>query len=150
MKCSQCGQEGHTLTTFVNASSMKASFICARCQAEASAKHITDWQELDRIIGEFEGLAASIEQMIKLHPEMPEVPEALASLAFTPLSMYQDLQTSLAVYKIRRMELMTLADSDERLEYELKKAIEEENYERSAEIRDQLKERAQKNRQKEP
>ena len=44
----------------------------------------------------------------------------------------------IAEYEIRKMELITGLESEERLDYELKKSIEEEDYEKAAEIRDKM------------
>ena len=142
MKCSVCGQESTGLTTFVNAATFKATYICAKCQAEEMAKHIEDPAEIDELIEEYEEMAKKIESIIQRRPEMPEVPPALAAFAMTPLSLYQGIKLSIAELKIRRMELMTAVDSDERLAYELKKSIEAENYEKAAAIRDKVNAKA--------
>jgi hypothetical protein len=70
---------------------------------------------------------------------MPDVPESLQQFAFTPLSTYKTVQVILAELKSLRMEALTAEDSETRLKYELKKSLEAEDYNRSAEIRDKLK-----------
>ncbi|MFN0035523.1 MAG: hypothetical protein ACKVUS_10675 [Saprospiraceae bacterium] len=144
MKCSNCGQEGQTLTTYINAATGQASYICSKCQAAQAASEVSTPEELDEMISEYEELAEKAERIIKAQPEMPEIPQGLASLAFTPLSLYEGIQSALAELKTRRMELITRASSEERLKYELKKALEEEDYEKSARIRDELAEKQKK------
>ena len=70
---------------------------------------------------------------------MPQVPEALANFVCTPLTEFKNLQYIIAEHEIRKMELITGLESKERLDYELKKSIEQEDYEKAAEIRNKMK-----------
>lgn len=83
-------------------------------------------------------MARKLEEMIKEFPEMPEVPEGLEGIAHTPLSNYKDINIALTELKSRKLELLTQKGSQAMLEYELKKALEAEDYKKSAAIRDQL------------
>ena len=62
----------------------------------------------------------------------------MANFGYTPLTEFKTLQYMIAEYEIRKMELITGLESEERLDYELKKSIEEEDYEKAAEIRDKM------------
>lgn len=139
MKCSNCGRDGLTLTTLVNMSTGQTSYLCPDCQAAMTAEQFNTPEELDEMIRGFEDLASRFENLIINTPEMPEVPPEISAFAFTPLSAYQAVQANLAKLKGRRMELLTQAGSEERLNYELKKALEAEDYEKSALLRDELK-----------
>jgi len=140
MKCTNCGREGQTLTIYVNASSMKTNYICVTCQAVAMAKSIHNIQELDDLIKDYERMGANMEDMIKNHPaDMPEVPKGLEGLAQTPVTAYKDILLTLAELKSRRVELLIQKGGEAMLEYELKKAVETEDFEKSALLRDKLK-----------
>jgi protein-arginine kinase activator protein McsA len=137
-KCTRCGQAAKGMLTMFNVSKMEKSQICGKCRAKEAAAQIKNLKKLDEEIAEYEKLAVMYENLIAKVPKMPEVPEGLEAYAMTPMTAYGELQDFLAAYKTRRMELMTEAGSETRLKYELKKSIEKEDYERSAEIRDTL------------
>ncbi len=138
MKCSLCGEESEGMLTMFNIATMTPTFLCSKCQAREAVKKIKTIKKVDAQIQEFEELAANYERMISQVPEMPDVPEALAAFAMTPLTAYKGVQYYLAELRARRMEIITQKDSVERLEYELKKSLESEDYEKSAQIRDAL------------
>lgn len=138
MKCSICRREAKGLTTFVNAANFKATYVCVRCQASNMVQDINDPKEIDTLLDEYREMSERMESVIEKHPEMPQLPPILAALAMTPISVYEGVQFVMAELKVRRMELMTQTDSKERLKYELEKALQAEDYERAALIRDKL------------
>ncbi len=139
--CSQCGRDaaGCTITALVSgAQPSSAYFLCGRCAAEQHASTLQTIEEADRFIAEVTEQLATLEKIIVKHPQMPEVPKGLESLAMTPLTVYGTLQYHLAAFKSRRMKLVTQSGSEERLRYEIQQAIEAENYELAAELQKQL------------
>jgi protein-arginine kinase activator protein McsA len=139
MKCTTCGEKAEGMIIMLSMSTMKPSYICSKCQARESNSRQNSVEELDQRIKEFEELSLKYEKLIEQMPEMPSIPKGLESFAMTPLTQYKGIQYQLAEAKARRLELLTEKDSATRLEYELKKSLEEEDYERSALIRDALK-----------
>lgn len=137
-KCTRCGQPAKGMLTMFNLSKMESSVVCGKCRAKEAALHFTKLKKVDKEIAEYEKLAGMYEELIAKMPEMPQVSEGLEGFAMTPLTAYSEIQDFLAAFKSRRMELLTQEGSETRLKYELKKSIEQENYERSAEIRDKL------------
>ncbi len=136
--CTRCGQPAKGMLTMVNISKMESSTVCGRCRAKEAALRFKKLKKLDKEIAEYEELAGMYEGLIARNPKMPQVPKFIQAFAVTPLTLYGEIQDFLAAYKTRRMELLTEEGSETRLKYELKKSIEKEDYERSAEIRDKL------------
>jgi protein-arginine kinase activator protein McsA len=139
MKCTNCGAEGETLVTYIHAQTGKTDLICGRCQAKDAANGYKTVAELDSAILKYEKIGSDLEDLIASGIEMPDVPKGLESFAHSPLTMFRDVQFSLAALRTRRVELMTHQDSSQRLNYELKKAIENSDYEKAAKIRDAMK-----------
>ncbi len=142
--CSQCGREaaGGTLIALVSTAQPSSThFLCGRCAAEQHASTLHTVEEADRFIAEVTEQLATLEKMISKFPQMPEIPQGLGALALTPLTVYSTLQFHLAAFKSRRMKLITEIGSEERLRYEIRLAIEAENYELAAELQKQLAER---------
>lgn len=123
----------------MNAQTQQSGVTCLICRMRDALRNGSSLRELDEKIEELEEMSERLERLINLAPKMPDVPAALQQLAFTPLSTYKTIQAMLAELKGLRMEAITAEDSKTRLERELKKSLEAEDYERSAEIRDKLK-----------
>ena len=145
--CTRCGQPAKGMLTMFNISKMESSTVCGKCRAKDAALHFTKLKKLDKEIAEYEKLAGMYEALISRNPEMPNVPESIQAFAMTPLTIYSEIQDFLAAFKSRRMELLTQEGSETRLKYELKKSIEKEDYERSAEIRDKLESKKKKKKE---
>ncbi len=141
-QCSICGRTDLQLTITINASTMTKRTICSVCLHNGGPsgrkKDKVDLKKLDKEIAQYEDLAQKYEEMIKEMPEMPELPAGLAQYAMTPMSSYKSIQAVLADLRAQRMAAMTDMDSETRLEYELKKSLDAEDYTKSAEIRDKL------------
>ncbi len=144
MKCSVCGRTDVMLLTSINVQSMQSDRTCLVCQMRKSMHDGDDLSVFDKMIEELEEMSERLERLINLAPKMPEPPEGLQQFAFTPLSTYNTVQAILAELKSLRMETLTADDSETRLEYELKKSLEAEDYEQSAEIRDKLRKKGKK------
>jgi protein-arginine kinase activator protein McsA len=142
--CTRCGQAAEGMLTMVNTNNRAASTVCGKCRAQEAALAFTKLKELDKEIAKYEELAGMYEGLVTRNPKMPEVPESIQAFAVTPLTLYGEIQDFLAAYKSRRMEIMTQEGSETRLQYELKKSIEKEDYERSAVIRDTLEAKEKK------
>ena len=141
MKCSICGSSTKPLTFFIHAETLETDFVCSDCQARSEITKMTELEELDYLLGEYEAVAAKYESLIR---EMPEMPEATDAFSHTPLTTYKSVQSAIALIKSHRMELIAKSESKDRLEYELKKSIEVEDFERAAEIRKKLEELSDK------
>lgn len=140
--CSRCGRSDLPLTIAIDAVNLKVEKVCPVCMKAGSAenKHpkAKTVAELDKEIAEYEDQAKKYEALIKEQPKQDNLPDNLARYAVTPMSSYRSIQAVLADLKAQRMQAMTTLESETRLEYELKKALEVEDYKRSAELRDQL------------
>jgi protein-arginine kinase activator protein McsA len=134
-KCTKCGRTDLTLTMFANISTGEKGALCPICMRKDSTRSL---KELDNELKEYEKLEKMYAELIQSSPEMPDVPDALSAYAMTPLSAYRGIQATIAHLKTQRMELMTKTGSKERLEYELKKSLEQEDFEKAAEIKNQL------------
>ncbi len=142
--CSQCGQvaTGYASAAFVSPSQPGTPFIlCGRCAADQHASTLHSIEEADQFIADAIEQIAVLEKIISKSPKMPEVPEGLGALAMTPLTVYRTLQAHLAAFKSRRLTLITEAGSEERLQYEIRQAIEAEDYELAGKLQKQLDEK---------
>ena len=134
-KCSKCGRNDLTLTMFANISTGEKGALCPICMRKDTKRTLDD---LDKELKEYEKLEKMYAELIQSSPEMPDVPEELSAFAMTPLTAYRGIQATIAHLKTQKMELITQTGSKERLEYELKKSLEEEDFEKAAEIKVQL------------
>ncbi len=134
--CLKCGQGLSGLASLMMVTPTSgATLLCARCAAEQHANSFVSLEEADHFIEEATNLVETLEKFIENCPEMPAVPEGLDTVAMTPLSVYRTMQIHLAAFKSRRMEMLTEVGSRTRAEYEIKKAIEAEDYELAAELK---------------
>ena len=134
-KCSKCGRTDLTLTMFANISTGEKGALCPICMRKDGKRNLED---LDKELKEYEKLEKMYAELIQNSPEMPDVPDALSAYAMTPLSAYRGIQATIAHLKTQRMELITQAGSKERLEYELKISLENEEFEKAADIKNRL------------
>ncbi|TVS12593.1 MAG: hypothetical protein EA424_22435 [Planctomycetaceae bacterium] len=127
--------KGYASTLFVSVFAPSEAFtICGRCAAEDHAKSLVSLAEADHIIEETTENLEELDELIKKCPQMPPLPEGLESIAVTPLSVYRTLQAYLAAFKSRRMEIIAEMESEQRLQYQIQKAVEAEDYELAAEL----------------
>ncbi|KAA1257960.1 hypothetical protein LF1_04510 [Rubripirellula obstinata] len=129
-KCSKCGQPA--------AGMLVGLAKCASCSAAEHASTIHTIEEADEFIADATRNLQKLEAYISKHPEMPEIPQGLEAFAMTPLTAYHNLQMHLAAFKSRRMALVTATDSKEMLDYEIRKAIEAEDFERAAILKSRI------------
>lgn len=134
-KCSKCGRNDLPLTVFANISNGEKGALCPICMRGNKTRTL---KEIDDELRQYEKIEKSLAEIIQSNPEMPNIPDELASFAYTPLSAYRSAQAAIAHLKTQRMELITQAGSKERLEYDLKKAVENENFVKAAEVKKQL------------
>lgn len=142
--CTRCGRSDLPLTITFNASTMETQKICSVCLSKGGASgkakpKKASVKELDEEIEGLEKLAKAYEELIKAQPEPDDLPPEIAKYAMTPMSNYKSIQALLAEARSERMKAMTSMKDETRLNYELKKALEAENYEESAKLRDKLK-----------
>lgn len=136
--CLKCGQKLNGFASILmSAPDTQAQLACPRCAAEEHANSFESIEEADQFIEEINGILKSLENIMAKRPEMPDVPEGMEAGAMTPLSVYRTMQIHLAAFNSRRMEILTAAGSDARIEYEINKAIKAEDYERAAELKKQ-------------
>ena len=134
--CSRCGQptEGMVALNYLVLPTQETGKICARCAAEDQAASIKSMEETDNMIDETKDLIARLEKLISKNPIMPTVPNGLEG-AITPLSIFRFMQLHLAELNSRKMEMLAESDSKSRTDYEIKKAVEAEDYELALELK---------------
>lgn len=138
MTCAICGSTKTPLTTFIDWQTKDTTFICSSCAAEKSANSIHDLEHLEETIAMMEDMVEKFEELIRETPKQPKIPEALEGIAFTPLAAYKMAQGMLSMLKVTKLELLTEVGSEAWLEYELRRAVEKEDFEKSARLRDEL------------
>lgn len=138
MKCSICNKEGGMLVPHVNAETHETHHVCMECLADKSAEQELSLEELDEAIADYEDMLAKLEGIVKDFPKDQEAPQGLEGFAFTPMAMYESSQKMLARLKTKRLKKLIEGGSKKTLEYELKIAIEKEEFEKAAEIKIKL------------
>lgn len=101
-------------------------------------------------------ISNDLEDMILTHPDLvgqtednlAELPESIQAYAFTPVKSYKMVQFLLAITKGEYMDSIVKQDSEVRLKKALETSIKEEDYLKSAKLRDKIKEETQKNDKK--
>lgn len=162
-KCIMC--EKPLLPRSAASKSKKATdLLCAACRkaiqpsqkVEAEAESETDETETPKMIKErlkyLKKMSKELEDMILTHPDLvgqteddlAELPEIIQAYAFTPVKSYKMVQFLLAITKGEYMDSIVKQDSKARLKKALETSIEEEDYRKSAKLRDKIKEKSDK------
>jgi protein-arginine kinase activator protein McsA len=97
-------------------------------------------------------MSKELEDMILTHPDLvgqteddlAELPESIQAYAFTPVKSYKMVQFLLAITKGEYMDSIVKQDSEARLKKALETSIKEEDYLKSAKLRDKIKETVEK------
>jgi protein-arginine kinase activator protein McsA len=97
-------------------------------------------------------MSKELEDMILTHPDLcgqteddfAELPEIIQAYAFTPVKSYKMTQFLIAITKGEYMDSIMKQDSAVRLNKALENSIEEEDYRKSAKLRDKIKEKGDK------
>lgn len=139
MKCKICGRTGqlHILGIDLSGGDPKND-VCQACKLKQSLQEFKSLEELDQFESDYIDLEKQLKGTIQAMPEPLEVPKGFEGLALTPMSIYKHVQEVLAEIKIRKMEMLTEEDSELRLSYLRKKAVEEEAFEQASELQKQL------------
>ena len=137
-RCTSCGRDDLNLNIMVNAQLGETHYLCAVCLSKNhnSAKG-RKLEDIEKEIVKTEKMIADMEEIISTY-DMPSMPEGLEKFAVTPLSLYKSFQAVLASLKSERMEILSSMETAEKLNLQLEKAIENQDFEKSAIIRDQL------------
>ncbi len=97
---------------------------------------LAEIQEIEQLIQSQEELADRIQELLTENPSLDQLPEELK--AFHPKSLYAMTVRSIAILKIKRIDLLLSANTIDKLNVLLKNAIESEDFEKAAEIRDKI------------
>lgn len=143
MKCHKCKTDVTMLFTMISQTTNEEYYICAECLVESTPK-IKDIGRLDEELEEIESTLSGLEELKKLNPQELQEQDSLSdhekimALFFTPAKAYDVLKGTYNNLSLQKMELFLSMPEADRLKYELKKAVEAENYEKAAELRDKL------------
>lgn len=139
MKCSQCKNESNTIITFVDKKSRKAKYICDNCLLAASPI-IKNIDELDREIKEVEANMKKLATMIDggNEPDLSGIDKGLSSFLFTPSKVFHIYLKHYNNLVDNKQKVLGSMKKNERLLYDLKNAIKDEDYEKAAKLRDEI------------
>lgn len=101
-----------------------------------------EFKELEQLIKDQERLAKRIESIIIESPDLQELPKELEALH--PKSLYAMTVRSIAILRIKRLDLLLSFTSTEKLSVLLSRAIQEEDFETAAKLRDEIERLQQK------
>lgn len=141
MKCDLCRKSATILVTMVNVTTNESQHVCDNCLIENSPL-INDINELDVNIADAESVLKDLEGIQQLAgkdigSEFADN-EELSAMIFTPSKAYDMMKKTCDSLAIQKLQLLTSMPDLDRLKYELKIAIEKENYEKAAELRDKI------------
>ena len=138
--CNSCGRKDLPVTTVIRGDTGDIRYLCSVCMmhSEEATPKDSRLSEIEANIEKYERMANDMEEMIKT-VEIPEVPEALSNFAWTPLSLYKSLQAIIAELKSEKVNILSKMELESRIRRELKDALAREDYKKSAELRDKIK-----------
>jgi len=137
MKCSKCHESASNLVlVVVNNVSLS---LCDRCFIESQPK-TNDIDKLDQKIDECINLIANLEKLVSHFNESSyeQFDESIQQIAFTPSKAIVSAKLVLDDLRSQREEILNKMDDKQTYAYQLKKAVENEEYEIAAEIRDKI------------
>lgn len=100
----------------------------------------TNLEELDNLIKQVEDLIEQNRRLVEnyIQPDISGLPENLASVVMTPEKLLKLSTGLLEKYKKEREEILDKMEEVDRLRYHLKKALDKEDYEHAAVLRDKI------------
>jgi hypothetical protein len=137
-KCSGCGRSDMSVTTYVHHKTQKAHYLCMICASSQNQPAQRSVESIDDELRELEKLSAQYEDLIKRMPNLGGLGKGMGNMFMNPMALFGDMQKTIAHLKTQRLEAMTAMDSQNRLEYELKQSLEDEDYKKSAELKKKL------------
>lgn len=141
MKCASCNKNATTLFTMINETTKETHLICDTCFVE-STPQTNNISKLDEEIAEVEALLKKSEEIVDIakNDKISEISDTDESFAmfFTPLKVHKILKSTLDNLTIQKLQIFSSMPELDRFKYELKMAIEKENYEKAAEWRDKI------------
>lgn len=119
-------------------------------------KELQEYEEIKERLKHLERLSNELNELIESAPDacaeteesLENFPESVRPYLHTPIKTFKMVQFLLAITKGEYMDSITKQDSEVRLENALKKAVEKEDYRKSAIIRDKIKEKKEKRNKK--
>ena len=130
------------------------NLMCDACnqtvdeEGEAETEHLElgNHKEIKKRIKGLKKMSRELKEMILQNPEacgkteetVESYPKAVQGFMHTPIKSYKMTQFLLAVAKGELIDCITKKDSPERLENALKKAIDKEDYRKSATLQDKI------------
>ncbi len=145
MKCDICGKDAATIIAMVNMATKDAQHVCDDCLID-NTPQINDITELDKNIDIVQSTLKDMEELQKLLSENKEGgkeneetgPGSDSDMFFTSENAYKMVKKTCDNLAIQKLQLLTSMPEPDRLKYELKVAIDTENYEKAAELRDKI------------
>ena len=148
MECTICGKESGNFVIMVNSDTRKTDYVCDECTSENEFKDLS-LKETEDLLAQYESLAKKFEGIFPYTAEMEKnLPPEVAAFAMTPTKVYKMTLDSIQKLKMRRMKLICQTPQDDFLEKELKKAIEEEDFEKADILKKQLSQLKEKDKDK--
>ncbi len=138
MKCSKCGKESSGLMPFVNMDSGESELVCDYCMA-VMYSDCDDLDELDQQIVEYQDIYKKIEHISKtVKIDDSELDPESAVFAYTPQRGLHSCQLMITELMKTREKLLKDMPESKRLKYELKQAVNDQNFERAESIKKKL------------
>ena len=139
MKCSKCKTDSTTVIPFINQITKEVQYICDNCLISSLPK-IKEIDTLDKEITEIESKLKTLVEIIESgkEPDISDMDETLSSFCFTPSKLFNIFTKLYNKLITNKQQILGAMNKLDKLLYELKGAIEYENYEKAAELRDRI------------
>ncbi|GEM_PF-4982149 len=141
--CSRCGKTSSFLQIFVDANTGQKTYLCNDCMFEMSYGKISEIEEIDKGIRETEELVKEANVMVdkandRDNAMLKNVNKAAAAFMVTPWKLLKLSESQLAHLQEKRTEILMAMDPSDRLQYQMKVALKNEDYEEAERIKSEL------------
>lgn len=138
-RCTECEGLETVLTTVVDASTGIAQRLCTRC-LKARTPPSKDLATIDKMLEEaLQGRAEAKEMLDELgDAKIPKALQEFSSLFFTPSTLVKSMDVMIRELQKDHANALAQLPLKERLAYQLRKAIEKEDFELAAKLKAEL------------
>lgn len=139
MKCSKCGKESKKLLAGFDLSTGRSRNLCYHCYCWQLPEHQEiaevdkELEEVNKLVKQYEILCEEIKDA-----DFPDVPEEIATFMVTPQSNYTIVQMMRDKLQSTREKLLAEMPEKERLTYQIKRAVEIEDFEEAERLQGKL------------
>lgn len=140
MKCSKCHIESDSLIITINQQTGEKQYICDICFFSSSVEELEKIEEVEAQILEVEKMVKIAKSIVEVgrEPDLSMFSKEAAAFAFTPAKGLKTSESLLKSLKIKKQNILEGMSEINRLTYKLKDAVDQENFQLAAKLRDKI------------